>query len=143
MEGYSYRPSLDNPVRTRLQLLELGVEAERERIALAHQVSAIAPKVALIERIMASPDSLTFTQASKIMGVPLRLLTAWMYKHGWVYRQNASWVAYKKRIDSGDLEYKEAHYTDAKIGLPGVKAYCHITQKGMIRLAQQMEQEAA
>lgn len=120
---------------------ERAIVDDREKRALEHQVEDLTPKAALIERITASPEALTFTQAAKVLGVTIRRLTTWLHEHGWVYRQNGSWVGYQKHIESGDLEYKEAHYTDAKTGLACIKPYCHITQRGMLKIAQQLAQE--
>lgn len=112
------------------------VEAEREwRVALEHKVEEDAPKVAALDRISASADSITFTQASKLLGTKRADLTRWMSANGWIYRQNASWLAYKQHIQNGRLEYKEANYTDQKTGMACCKPYCHITPKGLTKLA--------
>ena len=72
---------------------------------------------------------------TKVLGMKRTALVAKMQADGWIYRQNQSWVAYTQHIQNGRLQYKEAHYTDEKTGMACVKPYCHITQKGLAKLA--------
>jgi phage antirepressor YoqD-like protein len=132
-----------NPANfSRLQLIELAMQAEQERIeseqkrvALEAKVEVMAPKAEALDRISAGEDNLTFTQAAKVLSVKRDSLTQWLHANGWVYRQNKSWVAYEGQIRSGRLAYKEGKYTDEKTGLEGIKPYCHITPKGLAWLA--------
>ena len=125
------RRALSDPAALRTLLLE-NVE---KVIELEAKVEADAPKIAAFERIAASAGSMTMTQAAKVLGVKLAELTAWMSANRWVYRQNNSWVAYRQHIENGRLEYKEAHYTDQETGMACNKPYCHITPKGLAKLA--------
>lgn len=102
---------------------------------LESTVAEQAPKVEAFNRISASPDAVTVTQAAKLLGVKRADLTARLHAEGWWYRQNNSWVAYDKFIKNGCLQYKEANYTDENTGMNCVKPYCHITPKGLARLA--------
>lgn len=79
---------------------------------LESTVAEQAPKVEAFDRISASPDAVTVTQAAKLLGVKRADLTARLHAEGWWYRQNKSWVAYDKFIKNGCLQYKEANYTD-------------------------------
>lgn len=125
------RRALSDPAALRTLLLE----NVKKVIELEAKVEADAPKVAAFERIAASAGSMTMTQAAKVLGVKLADLTAWMSANRWVYRQNNSWVAYRQHIENGRLEYKEAHYTDQETGMACNKPYCHITPKGLAKLA--------
>lgn len=104
-------------------------------LSLESTVAEQAPKVEAFDRISASPDAVTVTQAAKLLGVKRADLTARLHAEGWWYRQNNSWVAYDKFIKNGCLQYKEANYTDENTGMNCVKPYCHITPKGLARLA--------
>lgn len=107
-----------------------------DRADQAEAALAIAgPKADALDMIAASEGSLTFTQAAKVIGVKRDSLTRWMHAEGWIYRQNESWVAYQQHIQNGRLEYKEANYTDQKTGMKVSKPYCHVTQKGLAKLA--------
>lgn len=127
------RPAIDlnNPVVMRSLLLGYTDQV----IKLESKVAEQAPKVAALELISASKDTLTFTEASKVLSVKRKDLVVWLHANGWIFRQNASWVAKKTHIDNGCLIYKEASYTDGKSGNECKKPYCHITQKGIVKLA--------
>lgn len=111
-----------------IQLIEMNQEKDEK-------IAALTPKAEAMDRISASEGSVTFTQAAKIIGVKQDAMTRWMHSNGWIYRQNGSWVAYAQHIQNGRLEYKEHSYNDATTGMRVTKPYCHITPKGLARLA--------
>ncbi|MEG8024103.1 phage regulatory protein/antirepressor Ant [Sphingomonas aurantiaca] len=123
---------------SRLDLIQLALAAEQElqaergqRLQLEVVNAELAPKADAFDLIAASDGSVTFTQATKVLGVKMAVLTAWLNANRWAYRQNGSWVAYRPQIENGRLEYKEANYTDQKTGMPCCRPYCHITPKGL------------
>ncbi|MFZ4539532.1 Rha family transcriptional regulator [Propionivibrio sp.] len=127
---------------SRMQLINMAMEAEQERLILVEQKAVVdeklaiaAPKAEALDRISASSGSMTMTEVAKVVGIKRKDLTARMQAEGLVYRQNGSIVAYDKHIKNGNLEYKEAKYTDDKSGLEVRKPYCHVTPKGMALLA--------
>lgn len=127
--------TLPEALRLAAEAIEMNEKLALENKAQAEALAVAAPKVEAFDVMAAGDDSLTVTQAAKVIGVKRDELTHRMHKEGWVYRQNSSWVAYDKHIKSGNLEYKEANYTDEKTGMKCVKPYCHITPKGLARLA--------
>ncbi len=104
-----------------------------DRAEAALQIAT--PKAEAFDLISAGTDSLTFTQTAKVLGIKLATLTTWLNANRWAYRQNGSWVAYRQHIENGRLEYKEAKYTDQKTGMACCRPYCHITPKGLAKLA--------
>ncbi|MDR0478301.1 MAG: phage regulatory protein/antirepressor Ant [Burkholderiaceae bacterium] len=105
-------------------------------LALEAKVKEQAPAVAALAAISAAPSDLTLTQATKPLGVKRDTLARHMVQIGWIYRQNGSWVPYQSAIRAGYLTYKEARYTDNTTGQECIKPYCHITQKGLAKLAE-------
>ena len=149
LEAQAAKP-LDPANFSRMQLIELAMQAEQERIeseqkriALEAKVEVMAPKAEALDRISAGEDNLTFTQAAKVLSVKRNNLTQWLHANGWVYRQNKSWVAYEGQIRSGRLAYKEGKYTDENTGQEGIRPYCHITPKGLAWLAANGPKKAA
>ena len=110
-------------------------ELEVKTIAQQKILSVVEPKAHAFDLVSAGKDTMTVTEASKVLGKKRVDLMAYMHEKGWIYRQNGSWVAYDQHIKSGCLQYKEASYTDEKTGTPCRKPYCHITPKGMTKLA--------
>lgn len=105
-------------------------------LALEHQVVELAPKAAALDRISASEEAVTMTQAAKELGIKRETLTNYLKASGWVYRQNGTWVPYDQHIKNGRLQFKEARYTDQKTGQECHKPYCHIMPRGLALLAQ-------
>lgn len=139
LEGNADNPmlALGNPATLRLVLLGYTEKV----IELESKVEELSPKAAALDQISASTGSVTVTQAAKILGVKRAFLTDFMHTHGWIYRQNASWVAYDRYEKNGYLQYKEARYTDEKTGQECISPYCHIKPKGLAKLAELLQHE--
>lgn len=125
---------LSDPVAMRGLLLTYTEKV----LTLESKVAEQAPKVQALELIAAGKDSLTLTQTAKVLGMKFAELTAMMHAKTWIYRQNGSWVGYDPHIKNGDLTYKEANYTNEKTGLACIKPYCHVTPRGLVKLAKML-----
>lgn len=126
-----------NPSKlSRLQLIELALIAEQERIALENKVSELEPKAVALGRIAESDGGMNITQAAKTLQMPPKKLFAWLSMNGWVYRRpgGAEWVAYQGKIVSGYLEHKvvEIGRSDA----PKIVTQAMVTPKGLARLGE-------
>lgn len=128
---------------SRMDLIKIALAAETEALAeraqrerLEAEVVATAPKAAALDLISARDGSLTITQAAKLLGQKRKDLIRWMADHGWIYRSNGSWVAHSSQVASGRLEYKEATWTSVSTGQDRNKFYCHVTPKGLTKLAE-------
>lgn len=116
--------------------IEKNAILSAQNAALEEKIAEAAPKIRALELISAGEESMTLTQAAKVLGMKLVQLTSHMNATSWIYRQNGSWIAYDRHIKNGNLRYKEARYTDSKTGLECIKPYCHVTPKGLVKLAQ-------
>lgn len=119
-----------------LQLIEMNQEKD-------DKIAELTPKAQALDLIAASDETLTFTQASKVLGVKRETMTSWMNANGWIYRQNGSWVAYKRQIEAKRLTYKEANFVNERTGAREARPYCHLTQKGVTELATALPQGRA
>lgn len=134
--GPAIPQTLPEALRLAADLAEQKAEAEA-KLAIA------APKADALDRITASDEAVTFTQAAKVLGVKRETLTNWMHSNSWIYRQNGSWVAYQAQIECGRLQYKEARYTDERTHQECIRPYCHIMPKGLTKLAEALGQRVA
>ena len=128
--------------QTMPEALRLAAEAieQRDQLALENKVQAEAlaeaqPKAAGFDLIAAGEKSITIRESAKLLGIKENRLTTWLHEHGWTYRLNGRWVAKQEHIQGGRLIYKEAKYTDEKTGHEVYAPYCHITPKGLSKLA--------
>lgn len=125
------------------EALRLAADLAEQKAEAEAKLAIAAPKADALDRITASDEAVTFTQAAKVLGVKRETLTNWMHSNNWIYRQNGSWVAYQSQIECGRLQYKEARYTDERTHQECIRPYCHIMPKGLTKLAEALAQRVA
>ena len=137
------QPSLNPANLSRLQLIELAMQAEQERIeseqkraALEEKVQTMVPQVQALERIAKSDGSLCLTDAAKTLQVQPRQLTQLLQASHWIYRRpmNMGWLAYQDKIQSGHLEHKVTT-GEKSDGSEWTNTQVRVTPKGLTRLA--------
>lgn len=134
-----------NPVNmTRIQLLELAMQAEQERLALEHKVEEMQPKVEALDRIATAEGSVNMTEAAKILQMKPTKLIKWLESSQWIYRRvgNKNWLAHQNRIDSGLMEHKVSTYVDQHTEEERVSFQARITPKGLAKLSEKLTQLA-
>lgn len=134
-----------NPAElSRMQLIELAMQAEQERIALEHKVVEMAPKAAALDRIATADGSLCLMDAAKELQMRPKDLIAFMSAHQWIYKRagGSAWIGYQDRIQSGLLEHKSNIVIDGA-GIERIRDQVRVTAKGITRLAEVIEKEAA
>lgn len=126
--------ALNDPASLRTLLLE-NVE---ERIKLAEQVAAAAPKLEAFDRIAGAEGSLCITDAAKSLQVRPKALFDFLRAHGWVYQPHGGRgdIAYAAKLQQGLMEHKTTtvHRSD---GSEKIITQARITPKGLARLAQE------
>lgn len=136
-------PALNPASLSRLQLIELAMQAEQERLALEAKATALENKVAeqvtkvkALDRIATADGSLCFTDAAKTLQIRLKDLIAWLSSHKWIYqRPGTSWIAYQDKIQSGYIEHK-TNTVERSDGTEKVVTQARITPKGLAKLAE-------
>lgn len=127
-----------NPAQmSRMQLLQLAMQAEEERLQLEHQVDELKPRAAVAERISLSFGSLSLTDAAKSLGMqPQKQFIPWLSAHRWIYKRagGSHWIAYQDKIQQGLLEHKTETRTMAD-GSDKIVEQVKVTGKGLTRLA--------
>lgn len=133
----SLQPALNPANLSRLQLIEMAMQAEQERLALESKVAEIQPKADALDRISTGSDgSLNITDAAKTLQINPKMLFQWMSGHKWIYRRvgGSGWVAYQDKIQAGLLEHKVTvvHRED---GTEKITEQVRVTAKGLAKLA--------
>ena len=150
LEAQQSAPALSPANFSRLQLIELAMQAEQERIesekqrqVLALEVQAMAPKVEALDRIANSDGSLCLTDAAKTLQVQPRQLTQILQTKHWIYRRpmGSGWLAYQDRIQAGHLEHKVTT-GEKSDGHEWTNTQVRVTAKGLTRLAQVLAEVA-
>lgn len=75
-----------------------------------------------------APDLQALTFLGRDVGIGVRL--------------NGNWVARQPHVQAGRVIYEEPRYTEGRTGQEVYAPYCHITPKGLVKLAQVFASEA-
>jgi phage antirepressor YoqD-like protein len=129
-------PAALNPANfSRLQLLELAMQAEQERLVLEQVVAVQTPQVQAFKLIAQAEGSLCFTDAAKTLQIRPKDLTLWLSANKWVYKRlGSSWIGYQERIQSNLIEHKIENITRPD-GTTKVVTQARITPRGISALA--------
>lgn len=144
LEELAAKPILNPANLSRMQLIELAMQAEQERLALENKVEELAPKAEALDRIATADGSLCLTDAAKELQLRPKDLIGYLSAHQWIYKRAgcSNWIGYQDRIQSGLLEHKSNIVIDAG-GNERIRDQVRVTAKGLARLAQAVQAEAA
>jgi len=117
------------------EALRLAADLAEKKAQAEAALAIAAPKADALDLIAAGEESITITEAAKMLGIKRDTLTKWMHVNGWVYRLNGAWVAKQAHLQNRDLDYKEGFYPHPDTGEMCCKPYCHIMPKGLTKLA--------
>ena len=150
------RRALASPARpaelSRMDLIELAMAAERERIAaegkvqkLEHQVADQAPAVAGFNLIASTKGTLCITDAAKALQMKPHQLTDLLLDKKWMYHRpgKPGYIAYQEKLDVGYLKHKYHNYQDPDTGENRVKEQVLVTNKGLTKLSSMIVTPAA
>lgn len=129
-------PVLDPANLSRMQLIQIALDAESGRLKLEAVVAEQAPKVAALDRIATADGSLCITDAAKHLQIRPKVLFDYLKRNVWIYRRqgNSHWVGYQHRVQQGLVEHKVTTVLQPD-GAERVKEQVRITPKGMGRLS--------
>jgi phage antirepressor YoqD-like protein len=130
-------PPLNPANLSRLQLIELAMQAEQERLAIEAKLAIAAPKAEALDRIATADGSLCLTDAAKELQVRPKDLIGYLSSNHWIYKRagGTNWIAYQDRIQSGVLEHKSVVLIDAE-GRERIRDQVRVTAKGLARLSE-------
>lgn len=143
LESLVDQPSLNPANLSRLQLIELALQAEQERlaieqkaIALEHRVETLEPKAEALDRISGSEGSLNITEAAKALGVKPKALFGKLQANRWIYKRQGgrNWLGYQDKCQQGLVEHKVSTVTMPD-GTEKISEQVRVTPKGITRLS--------
>lgn len=143
LEAQMTQPSLNPANLSRLQLIELALQAEQERlaieqkaIALEHRVETLEPKAEALDRISGSEGSLNITEAAKALGVKPKALFGKLQANRWIYKRQGgrNWLGYQDKCQQGLVEHKVSTVTMPD-GTEKISEQVRVTPKGITRLS--------
>ncbi|MCM1128995.1 MAG: phage antirepressor KilAC domain-containing protein [Alistipes senegalensis] len=143
-ERKAQSPALTPANLSRMQLIQLAMEAEQERQALENKVEEMRPDCEAFARIAVSEGSMSLTDAAKALQVQPKAFFAWLSANGWIYRRlGTNWIAYQEKIQQGLLEHKVT-IVQRDDGSEKSVHQVRVTPKGIAKLSRLLnEKEAA
>ena len=123
---------------TRMELIELAMHAERERIALENKVEQLQPKADAYEILSGAKGSVSIRVASGELKVPEKKFVQWLLDNDWAYREgnrtDGKLLPHAHRKEQGYLELVSV--VTYNTGEAVARSQTKVTQKGLARLAQ-------
>jgi len=122
---------------SRLEILQLAMQSEEERLRLEQEnrqlenkIEEEAPLVAFAKQVEIAQDAISVAKAAKILGTGQRRLFAFLRSIGWVTRRNEP---YQAKIETGYLDVKLGNWSHPDHGLQQ-SVTTLVTGKGLAKL---------
>lgn len=133
-----------NPANlSRMQLIQIAMEAEQERLRLAQEnrqlenkVQEQQPKVEGFERIATADGSLNMTNAAKNLNIRPKDFFDFAIQNKWIYRRPGArgYTAYQDKIQAGYLTHK-IYTIKQDDGSERINEQVIVTPKGLAKLS--------
>ena len=136
------RPLL--PELSRMDILQMAVDAEKEKLAYKQELEVAAPKLRAHNRLAETRGAYCLTDAAKHLQIAPKELIGWLREREWIYKRTGSdkWVAYQSKQKPGYLIHKTYIYGTDDLGEPRKSDQVLVTPKGLARIAEIMAEEA-
>lgn len=124
-------PALPNYTNlTKLQILEMALESEQQRLALENRLEEAQPTIAFTKQVEISQGAITVAQAAKILNTGRTRMFAFLRSIGWVTRKNEP---YQDKITAGLLDVKLGSWEHPEHGIQQ-SVTTLVTGKGLTKL---------
>lgn len=91
---------LENRELSKMEILQMALESEQQKLVLQQQLEIAAPKVAFVDKYVAGNGNKTFRQVTKLLGANERKFRDFLKKEKIMYKLNGEWLAYQNHIDA-------------------------------------------
>ena len=83
---------------SKMEILQMALESEQQKLVLQTQLELQAPKVAFVDKYVAGNGNKTFRQVAKLLGANERKFRDFLEKKEIMYNLNGEWLAYANHI---------------------------------------------
>lgn len=95
-----YKLEGKNRELSKMEILQMALESEQQKLVLQQQLEIQAPKVAFVDKYVAGNGNKTFRQVTKLLGANERKFRDFLKKEKIMYKLNGEWLAYQNHIDA-------------------------------------------
>ena len=91
---------LENRELSKMEILQMALESEQQKLVLQQQLELQAPKVAFVDKYVAGNGNKTFRQVAKLLGANERKFRDFLESSRIMYKLNGEWSAYQNHVDA-------------------------------------------
>ena len=128
-----------NKEPSKLEVIQMALESEKERLRLEAKVSEDAPKVAFHDQVTIADGLISISEAAKIIGTGRNNLMSFLRKEGWVFSNGKKNEPYQAKIHAGLMDVKMGEWEHPDKGVQ-TSVTPVITGKGLTKLNKLFQQ---
>ena len=91
---------------SKMEILQMALESEQQKLALQQQLEIQAPKVAFVDKYVAGSGNKTFRQVAKLLQVKENTFRSFLVENKIMYLLNGEWTAYQNHVDAKRFHVK-------------------------------------
>ena len=91
---------------SRMEILQMALESEQQKLVLQQQLEIQAPKVAFVDKYVAGNGNKTFRQVAKLLQIKEYKFREFLESNRIMYKLNGEWTAYQNHVDAKRFHVK-------------------------------------
>ena len=97
---------LENRELSKMEILQMALESEQQKLVLQQQLEIQAPKVAFVDKYVAGNGNKTFRQVAKLLQIKEYKFREFLESNRIMYKLNGEWTAYQNHVDAKRFHVK-------------------------------------
>ena len=97
---------LENRELSKMEILQMALESEQQKLVLQQQLEIAAPKVAFVDKYVAGNGNKTFRQVAKLLQIKEYKFREFLESNRIMYKLNGEWTAYQNHVDAKRFHVK-------------------------------------
>ena len=91
---------------SKMEILQMALESEQQKLVLQQQLEIQAPKVAFVDKYVAGNGNKTFRQVAKLLQIKEYKFRELLESNRIMYKLNGEWTAYQNHVDAKRFHVK-------------------------------------
>ena len=91
---------------SKMEILQMALESEQQKLVLQQQLEIQAPKVAFVDKYVAGNGNKTFRQVAKLLQIKEYKFREFLESNRIMYKLNGEWTAYQNHVDAKRFHVK-------------------------------------
>lgn len=121
---------------SKLEILQLAIESEKQKVALEQQVAILEPKALALDTIADTSNTYTIRECAKTIGIKEKHLVNLLLEKGWCYRESSGRLQpYAQKINQKIFINRPSPIiTNPNTGEEKVHLHMRVTAHGLTRI---------